>query len=964
MAEKKGVGHAYNVDFLNVVFAASSIFLFLSVIWMVWDDFDREWKKTQRQFANLEYQVTQAQRAQAARAVDRNKIQQLEAQRKASEQLIAANQKKVDELQAKLKDADNAVLRATLDYNYMKATYDQDRYDYETAREAKASNADKKQKIAEEEGRKLNELNLAMEKAIADKAEVQKQLGQFTGQATAAQKQIEEMNAEQVRLGKRETVLAPSKVKDYFRNAPLLDFMAPTIKVQQIILPNVVDDVNFIRVAKMDRCQTCHLAIDKKGYEKYPQPFTTHPDLATYLGGSSAHPIDKIGCTVCHEGMGQSVSFRDAAHMPTNEKQKEEWEKKYHWEEPHLWDFPMLPVKMTEASCAKCHKQQVYIPKADHLNIAYATYERAGCYACHKTKGFDTNIRKPGPILTKIDSKLTQDWVKNWIRNPKAVKPTTWMPRFFYNSNNNSKEDAPRNEAEINGIVSYLFANAEKHEAAVKNPPHGDAKRGEEIVKSIGCQGCHVVGEGSREAVGPRRTFGQPLENIGNKTTYEWIYNWVRDPKHYSPATYMPNLRLTDAQVADVATYLVGLKGPAGDMAQANPDQKVADDVLLDYMKAVMPFEEAKSELAKMNAEQKQVELGRRAINRYGCFSCHDIKGFEKAQPIGTDLSEEGSKLVTRLDFAFITDIPHTSKTGWFRSKLHDPRIFDKGRVLQPLDKLRMPNFDFSEAEIDRLITAIMSFQREIQPPAAMPARSARYDFLTSGRTLVHRRNCVGCHVIEGSGGDFVNTVPNKDASLAPPLLTPEGARVQHDWLYAFIRGPITIRPWLNVRMPTFGLDDPTLNNVVSYFGSIANNLESFQTHEVVRTASTGDGTGKQLFELLKCQQCHVLGTIPKDQPTSNLAPDLRMAPERLQPEWIREWLKRPSDIVPGTRMPAFWPDYPKSMYQRELKGFEWLPREYSGDAETQIRAIRDYVMTFRGGPSPKTPAKTANNDN
>ena len=55
MAEKKGVGHAYNVDFLNVVFAASSLFLFLSVIWMVWDDYDREWKNTQRSFANLEY---------------------------------------------------------------------------------------------------------------------------------------------------------------------------------------------------------------------------------------------------------------------------------------------------------------------------------------------------------------------------------------------------------------------------------------------------------------------------------------------------------------------------------------------------------------------------------------------------------------------------------------------------------------------------------------------------------------------------------------------------------------------------------------------------------------------------------------------------------------------------------------------------------------------------------------------
>ena len=39
---------------------------------------------------------------------------------------------------------------------------------------------------------------------------------------------------------------------------------------------------------------------------------------------------------------------------------------------------------------------------AEKLNVAYATYERAGCYACHKTRGFE-DLRKPGPILTKID---------------------------------------------------------------------------------------------------------------------------------------------------------------------------------------------------------------------------------------------------------------------------------------------------------------------------------------------------------------------------------------------------------------------------------------------------------------------------------------------------------------------------------------------------------------------------------
>src|SRR5262245_7423401 len=225
MAEKKGVGHAYNVDFLNVVFAASSIFLFLSVVWMVWDDFAREWKSTQRRFTQLEIQVTQAQRDKAVQSIDRNKLAQLEAQRKAAEAQIAANKAKVDELNAKLAEADKNVYRATLDYNYMKATYDQDRYDFEATRAAdpKSSATARKQKKAEDEAEKLNGLNLAMEKAIAEKGDIQKQLGQYTGTAVAAQKQIEDMHTEELRLGKRLNVLAPSVTKDYFRNAPLLD---------------------------------------------------------------------------------------------------------------------------------------------------------------------------------------------------------------------------------------------------------------------------------------------------------------------------------------------------------------------------------------------------------------------------------------------------------------------------------------------------------------------------------------------------------------------------------------------------------------------------------------------------------------------------------------------------------------------------------------------------------------------
>src|ERR1700676_1551940 len=162
MSEKKSVGHAYNVDFLNVVFAASSVFLFLSVVWMVWDDYDREWKNTQRRFVQLETQVTQAQLAQAGRAVERGKLQQLEAKQKAADKNVASNQKKVDALQAKLKDFDNRLYRITADYQSAKANFDQDRYDFEAARQNGADVTKKAQNVAAEE-RQGNDRNLTKE---------------------------------------------------------------------------------------------------------------------------------------------------------------------------------------------------------------------------------------------------------------------------------------------------------------------------------------------------------------------------------------------------------------------------------------------------------------------------------------------------------------------------------------------------------------------------------------------------------------------------------------------------------------------------------------------------------------------------------------------------------------------------------------------------------------------------------
>ena len=938
MADKKSVGHAYNIDFLNVVFAASSLFLFFSSLWMVWDDYDREWKGYQRQFVLLETEVTQAGLASAQGDVDQVELARLQTERAAAEQSVASNQAQIDELQLQLDDVEAELYRVNQAWQFTKAEYDVDRYAFEELQDRDPELAAEERPAIDAMYAEWLDLGLQVDVLNAQRDGIRAEIGEFTGQVAELDAQMRELTTETTRLETRLGDLAPSVVTNLL-NAPLLDFMAPTITVQQVITPDIVDDVNFTRVAKMDRCQTCHLAIDRVGYEDYPQPFTTHPNVDAYVGSASAHPVGQFGCTVCHEGMGQSINFEYASHTPRDADQMEQWEEEHHWEVPHLWDYPMLPADMTEASCAKCHQESVFIPEGPDISLAYGIYERAGCYACHTTTGFQ-DLRKPGPNLTKIAAKLDEDWVASWIRDPRVVKSSTWMPRVWYNSNSSAPEDAQRNEAEIDAVVAYLFANSEDHVLAVTSPPRGNAARGQEIVESVGCLGCHINDDTDRLAAGPRRTFGQPLQNIGSKTRYEWLFDWVRDPRHFSPETYMPDMRLTDREVADVATYLEGLTGPAGRGAEATYDQAFVAEVLTDYLSSIVPREEARATVADMSADEQQLELGQRAIGRYGCYSCHEIAGFEDTQPIGIELSEEGSKLVQRLDFAFVHDIPHT-KVDWFKQKLRNPREFDRSRVLQPLERLRMPYYGFNENETRLLATAIMSFQFDVQPVASRVPGSARNDALREGRNLLRRRNCVGCHEMEGDGGDYRTIVD--DPSLAPPLLTPTGAKVKPEWLYAFLRSPITIRPWLDVRMPTFGLEDPHLNQAMDYFAAVSNAVGPFRTHDFDTPPNVLDA-GEELFELLQCQACHVLDTIPADRPTDNLAPDLRMAQERLQPDWVIDWLRAPLEIQPGTRMPLYWTEYPGSLFE-----------QLDNDGVMQIEAVRDYLYTFSGGPSPFT---------
>ena len=40
----------------------------------------------------------------------------------------------------------------------------------------------------------------------------------------------------------------------------------------------------------------------------------------------------------------------------------------------------------------------------------------------------------------------------------------------------------------------------------------------------------------------------------------QWLFDWVKEPRHYSEYTVMPRLRLSDQQAMDLTEYLLGQK--------------------------------------------------------------------------------------------------------------------------------------------------------------------------------------------------------------------------------------------------------------------------------------------------------------------------------------------------------------------------------------------------------------------
>ncbi len=947
--EKQGfVDFVYNLDKLNMIFALSSVALAISTVWMVWADYDREWKDVQRAAMALEQHKVESDIAAEAAAIDQDHLEGIESRLKEVEASIAGKGDALTVVQDTLEILRGEHYIADQNFKFEKAEYDVVKYEYEeAAHHHHVEEAAEKKAAMEEMERRMAGFRLVLEAAEVRREEQRANLAEIEKEKIALEAEKNALFKDTGLLERRLANLEPS-FQNQFRNAPLVDFIDPTVKVRQIVLGNLKNDINFITVPKVDRCNSCHVNIDREGFEidwetatfkdevlagyvadNYDEDerigmtkvLASHPNLDLFMTSGSPHPMEGVGCTSCHQGRDRGITFVNTAHTPSDAEEEERWHRLYGWHKMHHWDFPMYPTQYVEQSCTTCHQGVVDVPKAVNLNRGIHLIKTLGCHGCHKIEGY-TDLRKVGPDLTRVASKIKPDWTHKWIRDPKGFRSTTKMPKIFDLENVSSPQDRARNTAGIDAITTYLFDKSEKIDYPEPST-RGDTARGEKLVSQVGCRACHVVGAGDDAGQNyGLRNFGPNLNDVGSKLEAGWLFTWVKDPTQYFPETLMPNLRLTDQEAADITAYLLTLRNVDFENRRpAEVDKTVRDDLALDFLKGRMPVRAAEAELAGMSDHDRDVFLGERMISKQGCYGCHLIDGFEGVTPIGTELTLEGSKDVAKLDFALNpTEIPHT-RHDWFFTKLKQPRLFDEGKVKSFQDKLRMPDFGLSDEDAHSLTLALLSYSKNFVESSAMRHLSAAEAEIERGRKHVYERNCRGCHVVENEGGAIQDVLARtyvtelvsaaEAVGFTPPNLNGEGRKVKPEWLFAFLRNVSPIRPWLDVRMPTFGFNDEESVDITTYFSRADEQPFPYRTFVEMQLTSREMQGAELMFtpDVYNCWTCHQQGDIqPKGDPAS-WAPDLTMARERLKADWIRDWLMDPQQIQPGTKMPTFFGD-------------------------------------------------------
>jgi mono/diheme cytochrome c family protein len=366
--------------------------------------------------------------------------------------------------------------------------------------------------------------------------------------------------------------------KAYFEQALVLaktpaeraSLQARSPKLEQTI-------VTAFGASRVDRCESCHIAVDDPRFENQNQPLRTHPysaamgDVLKNGRWERRHKFSDFGCTVCHDGQGRGLTKEDAHGLDLS------------WPSPMLGYSTQSDWKKDvaahlrgpdyiQANCVRCHAGKDFAG-ASLVAQGRRLYFEKGCFGCHRIEGLSSGTL--GVDLTEVGRERKLDYLWGHIVNPRDYTPTSIMPQFKLSDDERralvaflkSRQGANPGESAVEAFKLDTSTEKPVPESASAVASKLSANltstaRGEQLIQGYACLSCHKLGDHDG-GISPDLSYEGLIRDQA------WLVDHFRSPRSRVPDSNMPAFGLPDADYQDMAAYLLTRTAPPPAMSPA-----------------------------------------------------------------------------------------------------------------------------------------------------------------------------------------------------------------------------------------------------------------------------------------------------------------------------------------------------------------------------------------------------------
>ena len=814
------------------IFAVLSLLLLGLSFWVIWKDEVqlRPWKSYQQEYKELKGKYLQSEYDMAKKEFESNgaaaKVEDLQARLKAAEEFFSSSevQEKYTGLTGQLDIIETSLAQHQKKLQETRGQYLEVEYLY--IRDQKKQDKEMMQQLQA----RIEELNAKREALLEKKSAIEREIGRLTGETETIKAEIKSLHKgldEKLAAIESNNRLSPEIKQIHIKDIGKADrCMTCHVGIESSYRlgdrqPFTRHPAGFVFLENHPvseyGCTVCHqgqgratTSPDKahgwvghwtepmlEGSMTQSSCISCHGDIEGLRGAEfiskGSKLIKKYGCYGCHmvpgyeklreigpvlAEVGTKINYSWAVNWLQDPKSYHEAARmpKFYFSKEQAESIADYLFSMTGTT----RHDTLYTDDDIDWDLAEkgkAVWRQSRCNICHTTNGKGGNHTEiDAPDLTKVGSKVTKEWLFNWIRDPKKYFPETKMPRYRFS------------DQELAALVEYIVSEFQDWDF---EPEYEDAvpikaesiEKGKALVQKYGCFGCHKLkGMEEMQDIAPQlrsagvnvaggetsEKIGAELSSIGSKPVelldfgkmkdsiphdrLSYVKQKLRDPRSYRDDLRMPDYRLSGEEIGPIASVLLGFTDVSRPVRFIVPSYAEIEELEGESDKHILS-----GDFEKLEADVK-------------CLNCHRIgnHGYDYAP----DLEVAGSKL----------------QEGWIRKFLKQPD------VIRPMLK-QMPRFNLDKqdgmiqgnlasSEIETVLGFFKSDLVSDDIPDFLPEfDDVAVDQVQEGKSLYNEKGCVACHQIGNAGGSV------------GPNLSDVGNRLRAGFIFKYLEDPQQFNP-------------------------------------------------------------------------------------------------------------------------------------------------------------------------